>query len=120
MSDAAGKAVELPHQNHVNAPLLAVRHEPIEPWPPLLDAANSFIDVLARDLPTSALCIFAQLDELHLNGLVARAYPAIDCTLHSQRSFFKYRSMARRTSSESGAPVFSDSFSSLSFCCGFR
>src|SRR5437879_5841496 len=105
MCDAAGKPIKLPDQHNINQPLLAIRHEPVEPWTPPLDPANSFVNVLVRDLPTSALCIFAQLDELHLNGLVARAYPAINCTLHSQRSFFKYRSMARRTSSESGAPV---------------
>src|SRR5215469_666981 len=74
MAHRSAKAVELPDHNRIESATVRVRHEPVQFRPRILCAAHTRIDVLAGDLPSSALTVFADLAGLYLRVLDVAAF----------------------------------------------
>src|SRR5215467_16071504 len=69
MAHATSKTVKLPDGHDVKPSLMGIAHHPVKLWAPVFCPGYSFVDILARDLPSSTGAVFAQLAELHVRGL---------------------------------------------------
>jgi hypothetical protein len=52
--ERSGEAIQFPHEDHFQLPLVRVSHETIERRPRVRTSANAGIGVLADDLPAPA------------------------------------------------------------------
>src|SRR5580698_7216916 len=101
----------------------SIRHQLVKSRSLRLRTRN-YIGILAHDFASALFGHFAQVEQLRFKMLVSRGNSAIQyCAFLHLNSFFlecKYASMARRTNSATGAPVFSDSFWSFFNCSSFK
>lgn len=73
MGDGPGKAVELPNSHYIELAPVGVGHEPVERRAFVLRSADPFVDVLPRDRPSSAGCVFLQFPGLQVHVLTVIA-----------------------------------------------
>src|SRR5580658_1809062 len=77
-----------------------------------------------HDFQSALLRQLAKVKQLGFEMLVTRTHACVDNGAFLHFSSFvleiRYASMARRTNSATGAPVFSDSFWSFFNCCSFK
>src|SRR3984885_9138109 len=123
MPDISCDAVKRCDEHDVEAVSPSICYQLVESWSLRLRARN-YVGVLAHDFVSALLRRFAEVEQLCFEMLVASAHPCVDngAFLHFNSFFLeiRYASMARRTNSATGAPVFSDSFWSFSSCCSFK
>jgi hypothetical protein len=123
MPDVPRDAVKRCNEHDVEAMSSSIRHQLVETRP-LRFAPRNYACVFVHNFEPALFGHFAEVVKLCFEVLVPGKNPAIQyCTVLHFNSFFlesKYASMARRTNSATGAPVFSDSFWSFFSCCSFK
>src|ERR1700733_5447823 len=123
MANVFADAIEGSNDENIKAMPPSIRHHLVESGS-LCFAPRNYIGILAHDFVSALLRHFAQVEQLRFDVLVSSAHACVDsgAFLHFNSFFLeiRYASIARRTNSATGAPVFADSFWSFSSCCSFK
>src|SRR5580692_24710 len=123
MSNVPGQSIESSDDENIEVVSPSICHQLVESWPLRLRTGN-YVGVLAHDFASALFGHFAEVEQLGFDVLVSSAHTCVDsgAFLHFNSFFLdcKYASMARRTNSATGAPVFSDNFRSFTSCCAFK
>src|SRR5580698_1115505 len=123
MANGSCDAVKSSNEHDVKAVSPSICHQLVKSWPLRL-APRNYVCEFAHDFASALLGHFAEVEQLRFDVLVARTHTCVDngAFLHFNSFFLeiRYASMARRTNSATGAPVFLDNFWSFFNCCSFK
>src|SRR5437762_11415558 len=83
LAQTSSKAVISIDYDSIKLSLAAMREHLVQLWPAIFRSANTSINVLGADIPSTTLAIGAYLAQLHLRVLaVVRAHSSINCSSH--------------------------------------